>query len=363
VVQDGGEAVVGRFEAIFGDIINIIGKCGLCRSRPALHIESARAAADNTAKWLATMATTGADAPRSSNASKATCLPDAYHRIHADPLRSFAEDLFLAAGTPPDIAERVAEIVIRADLSGHPSHGVFRIIGYMSALERERLVADARPEVLDERPGVASVDGKRGWGHYSAQWSMDLAIRKAKETGIACVSLRNYSHIGRLGEYVEQAAATGCVSMITLGEGRRGVGPAAPYGGTETRLLTNPFTIGAPAGDDTPFVSDFATTVVANGKIRVAREEERDLPPGAIVDKNHTPSVNPDDWFGGGQSVIFGGHKGYALSLATCLLGGLTGTSTLNERACTASSSPPSTSAPSSLRTSTPRTREPSSTL
>ncbi len=252
-------------------------------------------------------------------------MPDAYVRVDADPLRIFAESLFLAAGTPPDIAKRVAEIVIRADLSGHPSHGMFRVIGYMSALERGHLVAAARPKILDEKPGAASVDAKRGWGHYAAQWSMGLAIKKAKETGIACVSLRNYSHIGRLGEYVEQAAAAGCIGIITLGEGGRGVGPAAPYGGTETRLLTNPFTIGAPAGDGTPFVSDFATTVVANGKIRVAREEERHLPPGAIVDKNHAPSVSPDDWFDGGQSVIFGGHKGYALSLATCLLGGLTG--------------------------------------
>ncbi len=252
-------------------------------------------------------------------------MPDAYANVDADSLRTFAENLFLAAGTPPDIAEPVAEIVIRADLSGHPSHGVFRIIGYMSALERGHLVADARPELLNEKPGAASVDGKRGWGHYAARWSMDLAITKAKETGIACVSLRNYSHIGRLGEYVEQAAAAGCIGIITLGEGGRGVGPAAPFGGTETRLLTNPFTVGAPTGDDTPFVSDFATTVVANGKIRVAREEGRDLPPGAIVDSNHAPSVDPDDWFDDGQSVIFGGHKGYALSLATCLLGGLTG--------------------------------------
>ncbi|MBT3266057.1 Ldh family oxidoreductase [Candidatus Poribacteria bacterium] len=252
-------------------------------------------------------------------------MPDAYHRVDADALRTFAEELFLAAGTPPDIAECVAGIVINADLAGHPSHGVFRIIGYMPAIERGHMVPDARPEILDEKTGAASVDAKRGWGHYAAQWSMRLAIEKAKETGIACVSLRNYAHIGRLGQYVEQAAEAGCVGIITLGEGGRGVGPAAPFGGTEPALLTNPFTIGAPTGDDTPFVSDFATTVVANGKIRVAREENRELPAGAIVDKHHQPSVDPDDWFDGGQSVIFGGHKGYALSLATCLLGGLTG--------------------------------------
>lgn len=256
-------------------------------------------------------------------------MPDAYHRVDADALRAFAEELFLAAGTPSDIARRVARIVINADLSGHPSHGVFRIIGYMPAIERGHLVPDARPEILAaigaERQGAASVDAKRGWGHYAAEWSMALAIERAKETGIACVSLRNFSHIGRLGQYVEQAAAAGCIGMITLGEGGNGVGPAAPFGGTDPALLTNPFTIGAPTGDDAPFVSDFATTVVANGKIRVAREEGADLPPGAIVDKHHRPSVDPNDWFDGGQSVIFGGHKGYALSLATCLLGGLTG--------------------------------------
>lgn len=247
------------------------------------------------------------------------------HRIAADDLRAFVVRLFRAVDTPEDIAERVASILVNADLAGHPSHGVLRIPDYLRQIEAGGMDTSARPEITRERPGAASVDARRGWGHHAAYWSMDLAIRKAKENGMAGVSLDNCNHIGRLGEYAEQAAAGGCIGMATFGFGGPGAGAAAPFGGTTRALGTNPIAIGAPTGDDTPFVSDFATTIIADGKIRLAQAQGAQLPPDYILDRDGNPSTNPDDFFDGGSLLLAGGHKGYALSLATCLLSALTG--------------------------------------
>ncbi|MBT5534867.1 Ldh family oxidoreductase [Candidatus Poribacteria bacterium] len=250
---------------------------------------------------------------------------NATHRISADDLSAFVTRLFSAADTPDDIAECAARILVNADLAGHPSHGVLRIPDYLRQIEAGGMDTSARPEITRELPGTASVDPRRGWGHHAAHWSMDLAIRKARDTGMAGVSLDNCNHIGRLGEYAEQAAAARCIGIATFGFGGPGAGAAAPFGGTTRALGTNPIAIGVPTGDDTPFVADFATTIIADGKIRLAQAEGSQLPPEHILDRDGRPSTNPDDFFDGGSLLLTGGHKGYALSLATCLLAALTG--------------------------------------
>ena len=247
------------------------------------------------------------------------------HRIPADDLRAFVVGLIEKLGTPADIAQVVATTLVNADLAGHTSHGVMQIANYLGGIERGWLVPDARPTVIRELPGSAAIDAHSGWGHYTAKWTMDRLIEKARVTGVACASIGAVQHIGRLGEYAEQAAAAGCVGIISVAWGGRDIGPAPPYGGVSKSLGTNPFTVGAPTGDDTPFVSDFATTAVAHGKIAVARLNGTDAPADSIVDTNGAPTVDPDAFFDGGALRIFGGHKGYALSLVTCVLAQLNG--------------------------------------
>ncbi len=247
------------------------------------------------------------------------------HRIQPDKLRIFTSRLCEAAGTPEDIAEATAEILVNADLKGHTSHGVLHLPWYLQSIEEKTLIPDAIPEIQKQTPSTALVDARSGWGHYAGQWSMNLAMEKARATGMGAVSLRRSNHIGRLGEYAEQAAAGGCIGIVTYGGGRHGGGGAAPYGGADGSLGTNPIALGIPAADGKHFISDFATTMFANSKIQVYKMRGIQLPPGCIVDKHGQPSVDPDDYFDGGRLLVFGGYKGYAFSLLTCLLGGLTG--------------------------------------
>lgn len=249
----------------------------------------------------------------------------ASRRIPAPELTAFVLGLVEKLGTPPDIAIVVATTLVNADLAGHTSHGVMQIPNYIGAIESGRLVPDARPVIERELAASAVVDARSGWGHYTAWWTMDRLIEKARVVGVACASVGGVQHIGRLGEYAEQAAAAGCVGIISVAWGGRDVGPAAPYGGRSKSLGTNPFTVGAPTGDDTPFISDFATTAVAHGKVAVARIDGAELPPDWVVDSEGVATTDPEALFNGGALRIFGGHKGYALSLVTCILAQLNG--------------------------------------
>jgi uncharacterized oxidoreductase len=247
-------------------------------------------------------------------------------RIQADALRDFSARLLETAGTPRDIAEVIAQHLVNSDLKGHYTHGVFHIPGYMQRIEKKTLIPDARPEILRETPSTALVDAHNGWGHYAAQWAMNLAMEKARDTGAAAISLARPGHIGRLGEYTEQAAADGFIGIVTVDTGGPGTGcQAAPYGGAVNALGTNPIAVGVPSGDGRHFMADFATTMISGAKIALAQITGAKLSPDSVVDKHGRPTVEVSDYFDGGSMLLFGGYKGYALSLLPCLLGGLTG--------------------------------------
>jgi LDH2 family malate/lactate/ureidoglycolate dehydrogenase len=233
--------------------------------------------------------------------------------------------LFQAAGTPTHIANDVAEILVGSNLAGHDSHGVLRVPAYLKSIEAGEIVPAAEPVILRETPGTLMIDGRLGFGHYSARWVMARLIEKAREADICCATLANHTHIGRLGEYAEQAARAGVIGITMYG--RTGVprGGTAPYGGATSALSTNPISAGVPTGDDVPFVLDYATSKIAQGKVQVARSKGVDLPAGAILDKHGHPSVKAGDYFDGGVLLPVGDHKGYALSLMIALLTGLSG--------------------------------------
>ena len=240
-------------------------------------------------------------------------------------LEEMAKRIFAAAGAPEDLAAHVARHLVKANLSGHDSHGVIRIPAYLRGIQQGTIVPDARPEVLRDSPAAAVVDGNRGFGQVAASYALDVAIQKAETAGVGAASVRRCNHIGRLGDYGESAAERGYIALVMFGSAGPNSGHAAPFGGAARHLGTNPWSVGVPGKRITPVVVDFATTVVAEGKIQVARAKHAPLPPGSIVDKEGNPSTNAEDFYAGGMILPMGGHKGYGLSLVAALLGaGLT---------------------------------------
>ena len=119
-------------------------------------------------------------------------------------LEPFARSVLTAAGTAPDIAGVVAGHLVRSNLSGHDSHGVIRVTQYVAQIEAGEIVPSAEPEVLRETGATGLIDANRGFGHHSTAWTLDWAIDRAAQHGVALATIRHSTHIGRLGEYAEQ---------------------------------------------------------------------------------------------------------------------------------------------------------------
>jgi len=248
------------------------------------------------------------------------------HIFQAPHLHAISRNIFVAAGVSRHIAEDVSEILINANLAGHDSHGVLRIPSYLEGIENGSIRPSAEPTVLRETDNTLHIDGENGFGHYTARYATRRAIEKAKSERTCFATLIRTGHIGRLGEYGQAAAESGCIGIITVGGGSKGSGRILPFGGALGSLGTNPISIGVPTGDDRPFLIDFATSMIANGKTYVATSENKDLPEGCVVDKHGNPTVKTAAYNDGGNLLAFGRHKGYALSLFVALIGGLAGT-------------------------------------
>ncbi len=250
-------------------------------------------------------------------------------RFEAETLRTLAARVFAALGAPEDIAEVVAGSLVDADLAGHDSHGVLRIPSYVERVRAGEVKVAARPRVLAARHAAALLSGEWGFGQVAGRAAVDEAVRRAREYGLGAAGLVRCNHLGRVGEYVERAAASGCAAVVLVG----GLKPAAvPHGGSRRALGTNPVSIGFPVEGEHPAVLDIATTAVAAGKIMAARAAHTPLAPGCIVDGQGQPTTDPEQYHNGGALLPFAAHKGYGLSVMAELLGqALTGADRLSE--------------------------------
>ncbi|HXM57960.1 MAG TPA: Ldh family oxidoreductase [Candidatus Dormibacteraeota bacterium] len=246
-----------------------------------------------------------------------------------DRLHDLGRRVFEAAGAPADVADHVAGHLVASNLAGHDSHGVLRIPWYLGHVRRGWLRPAARPRVVEERPAAALVSGEWGFGHPAATVAIDAAAERARRHGLGAAALVRGTHIGRLGTYVERAAAGGLVAMVWLG-GLGAQRAAVPHGASRGIYGTNPMAAAFPAGGGDPLLLDFATTAVAGGKVMVARDKGVPLPEGVVLDRDGRPTTDPAEALDGGWLLPFGAHKGYALAFFAQLLGqALTGADAL----------------------------------
>ncbi len=220
-----------------------------------------------------------------------------------------------------------------ANLSGHDSHGVGMLPRYVDAVLEGGLQPNTGVRVLLDTGSLLTLDGQRGYGQVVGEQAMALGIERAKIHGSCIMTLGNAHHLGRIGQFAEMAVEQGLVSLHFVNVLSRPV--VAPFGGADGRYGTNPCCIGVPLAGRDPFVLDFATSRVAQGKMRVAYNEGRQAAPGTLIDEHGLPTTDPGvvviPQSGGlfGALLAFGEHKGYGLAVACELLGGaLTGSGT-----------------------------------
>jgi hydroxycarboxylate dehydrogenase B len=250
---------------------------------------------------------------------------------HAD-LHAIALRIFEAGGSAPEEARVIADHLLEANLRGHDSHGVGLIPNYLQHLAGGTVFANRKGRVVSENGSLIVYDGERAWGQIAAREATMIAIDKARETGVAVVALRNPHHIGRVGTYGEICAGAGMVSFhfVNVTDARPAV---APWRGSDARFSTNPVCIAMPGPEpDRPIILDMATSAVAMGKVRVARNKGEQMKAGILLDGDGKPTTDPNAMYGQrrGALLTVGEHKGYALAfVCEMLAGALCGSGTL----------------------------------
>ena len=265
--------------------------------------------------------------------------------FQAGVLRAQCAAILEAAGSSAAEATQVADNLVLANLSGHDSHGVGMLPRYVDAVAEGGLVPGASGAVTLDIGTLLALDGRRGYGQIVGVQAMELGIERARRHGSCIFTLAQAHHLGRIGHFAEMATAQGLVSMHFVNVLSRPV--VAPWGGGDGRFGTNPCCIGVPLAGAEPFVLDFATSRVAQGKMRVAYNKGERVPPGYLIDERGRPTDDPgvvvvpqrapvpdgdgtaETLAGGGlfgALMTFGEHKGYGMAVACELLGGaLTG--------------------------------------
>jgi len=244
------------------------------------------------------------------------------HFIRAEPLGAAMRELVRGFGSNEREVELVTSNLIQANLTGHDSHGIGMLPRYSEAWVEGGLKANAHIETLMDGGALLRVDGQRGFGQVIGHEAMTLGIARAKQYGSCIMALGNSHHLCRIGAWAEMAVAEGFVSIHFVNVISRPI--VAPFGGRDARFGTNPFTVGIPVPGRDPILLDFATSVIAQGKARVAHNKREKLAPGRIIDDAGNDSNDPayavvDPL---GAILAFGEHKGYGLAVACELLGG-----------------------------------------
>ncbi len=250
--------------------------------------------------------------------------------LQATVLRAWVTAVLEAAGSSPEEAASVAANLVMANLSGHDSHGVGMLPRYVEAVLEGGLKPNASVRVVLDTGSLLTLDGQRGYGQVVGEQAMALGIARAQAHGSCIMTLADVHHLGRIGQFAEMAVAEGLVSLHFVNVLSRPV--VAPFGGADGRFGTNPCCIGIPLKGRQPFVLDFATSRVAQGKMRVAYNQGIQVEPGTLIDEQGRPTTDPgvvvvpqsNGLFG--ALLAFGEHKGYGMAVACELLGGaLTG--------------------------------------
>jgi hydroxycarboxylate dehydrogenase B len=243
--------------------------------------------------------------------------------IKAEELEALTRRIFAARDLPDSDAAWVATLLVRANLRGHDSHGVIRIPQYVASMERGE--ANPRPQIriVKETPAMAMLDGDLGFGQVVARRGMEIAIEKARAQTLAAVTLMRTKHVGRLADYAELAALQGMIGILWVNSPT--ALNVAPWGGAARRLGTNPHAVAIPGSNGPAMAHDFATSVVAEGKVRVKHNRKEPAPAGWFLDAEGRPATATAHFYGEPRGALLTAaeHKGYGLALVVEILAGI----------------------------------------
>ncbi len=247
----------------------------------------------------------------------------AYINYSRELLDKFCMEAFQKFGFNESESRIISDVLLMSDDFGIESHGMQRLVRYHKGIESGLIKVDAQPEVVFETPISAVIDGHSGMGQLLGHKAMEMAIEKAKTSGVGIVSVKNSNHYGIAGYYARLAMDQGLIGFSCTNSEAIMV----PTFGKKAMLGSNPIAVCAPA-DPYPFFFDASTTVVTRGKLEMYNKMDKPIPTGWAVNKAGESSNSANEVLGnikahegggivplGGDTEQLGGHKGYGYGM------------------------------------------------
>lgn len=246
-----------------------------------------------------------------------------YIKYSYEQLKTFCTDAFMKFGFNKEESDIIVDVLLTSDLYGIESHGMQRLVRYHKGIEKGLIKIDAKPEIVFETPVSAVIEGNDGMGQLLGYKAMNIAIEKAKKTGMAIVTVRNSNHYGIAGYYAKMACKEGLIGMsMTNSEAIM-----VPTFGRLAMLGSNPIAIAMPA-EPYDFFFDASTTVVTRGKLEIYNKLQKPLPEGWALNSAGKGSSDASDVLKnivakagggimplGGETEQSGSHKGYGYGM------------------------------------------------
>jgi LDH2 family malate/lactate/ureidoglycolate dehydrogenase len=231
-------------------------------------------------------------------------------RVPIHDVRQLMVAVCAVAGLSEEECVQVVDHYLDGELRGRTSHGVAKF-----CFESQFFATRAgRPFVAEDFGAVAVVNGNREVGPLSVGFAVDLVVEKARRFGIGLVGMNNTQRHGALGYWTRRIAEQGQLGVVM----NTSTADSTVVGATRPFLGVNPLSFAFPT-EDGPLVADLSTTVAPMGRLWEARRGNGGLEDGQFVDANGGFTTDPNQ---ATAAVIFGGHKGFALSLLIQLLTG-----------------------------------------
>ena len=240
-------------------------------------------------------------------------------RVPATTMEEFDTEAFCKVGMLPGEASLVAQSLVHADLTGVFTHGSNFLPLYTNWIQVGSINPTATPEIVSDNGATAIISARNAMGQVAGVQAMDLAIEKAKQFGIGAVGVRESNHFGAAAYYTLRAIDHDAIGFCST----NGIQVMAPYGGVTPSLSNTPIAYAIPADKERPLMLDMAVSVVAAGKVALAKRKGESIPLDWALTAEGVPTDDPSI---ATLMAPVGGPKGYGLAVVLdALCGVLTG--------------------------------------
>ena len=240
-------------------------------------------------------------------------------KVNVVEIKTKVAEIFEKEGLSKEDAATITEILSDAEMKGLKTHGYVRVKKYVDCIRSGGIKPNGNITITSDSLSRCMIDGGGGLGILIADKAVDIAIKKAKETGIGIVNVRNSHHLGAVGYYAAKCADEKMFGMAMS----NGDIMLAATGSKEKNIGNNPFAYAVPAGKYDKIIYDVAISMGSDMKIIQMEKNGEKVPAGWMINKDGVPSDNPSDYLAGGVLLPFGGYKGYGLALMVEMFAGV----------------------------------------